>query len=329
MNTYQKILATFTLFAISAALIEALVLSRRQPASFDWGAYWASLGVAVGRRITDFVLLAFAMPGGQWLYEHRLISADVNTWWGVLLLFVGLEFFYYWYHRLSHEVRWFWATHAVHHSPNQMNLSTAYRLGWTSKLAGALVFYLPLCALGYTPQVVIFAYGINLLYQFWVHNQWIPPLGVLEGIFNTPSSHRVHHAANIDYLDANCGGVLVVFDRLFGTYIPESKAVPCRYGWVHPITSHNPFVIALQQWIYLLRDLKGARNVRECFGYLVNPPGWVPEGEGSTTAEMRARVREQMAGKVAGGTAMHLPGASGNDAGYASTLTQNQVNTNF
>lgn len=299
MNSYQTFLAGFTVFAIAAALIEAIVLSRRKPGTYDWGGYWASLGVALGRRVTDLLPLAIAMPGGQWLYEHRLIDADINTWWGIALLFFGLEFCYYWYHRASHEVRWFWATHAVHHSPNTMSLATAYRLGWTGKITGALWFFLPLCALGYAPEVVVFAYGINLLYQFWIHTEWIPRLGFLEGIINTPSSHRVHHAANLDYLDANYGGVLVIFDRLFGTYIPEQKNLPCRYGWVHPQRSNNPFVIALQPWAVLLRDVGSARSLREVMGYLFRPPGWVPAGEGSTTADMRRRAKLDAGGKSA------------------------------
>lgn len=297
MNSFQIALAAFTVFAVAAALVEAIVLSRRNPGTYDWRGYWASLGVALGRRLTDLLPLALVMPGGQWLYEHRLIDADINTWWGVLLLFFGLEFFYYWYHRLSHEVRWFWATHAVHHSPNTMSLATAYRLGWTGKITGQLLFFLPLCAIGYTPELVVFAYGVNLLYQFWIHTEWIPRLGFLEGIFNTPSSHRVHHASNLEYLDANYGGVLVIFDRLFGTYIPERDDVPCRYGWVHPLQSNNVFVIALSPWAALLRDVAGAHSLVEALGYLIKPPGWVPVGEGSTTAEMRRRAGIEAGGK--------------------------------
>ena len=244
MNSYQKGLAAFTLLAVSAALAEAMILSYRKPGAYDWGAYWASLGVAVGRRVTDFLPLWIAMPGGQWLYEHRLIDADLQSWWGLMLLFFGLEFLYYWFHRLSHTVRWFWANHAVHHSPNQMNLSTAYRLG------------------------------------------------ALEGIINTPSAHRVHHAANLEYLDANYGGVLMIFDRLFGTYVPERHELPCRFGWVQPLHSNNIFVIVFCQWVALLRDVRAARSLRDAIGYLWHPPGWVPQGEGMTTVEMRARAAQ-------------------------------------
>lgn len=291
---YQEILTIFTIVAVLAAFAEALVQSRLSSGKYDWSAYWGSMGVAIGRRATDLLPLSIAMPGGAWLYEHRLFNIDLNSWWGMLVLFIGLEFFYYWYHRCSHTIRWFWATHAVHHSPNQMNLSTAYRLGWTSKISLALVFYLPLCAIGFQPQIVFFAYGINLLYQFWIHSDWMPKLGFLEGIINTPSAHRVHHAANLDYLDANYGGVLLVFDRLFGTYLPERDDLPVRYGLVHRLETNNPLKIAFCQWIPLFKDLGRARNAREFFGYLFMPPGWSPDGQGETTAEMRERARQSL-----------------------------------
>jgi hypothetical protein len=133
--------------------------------------------------------------------------------------------------------------------------------------------------------------SLNLLYQFWLHATWIPRLGWLEGILNTPSSHRVHHAANIEYLDANYGGVLIIFDRLFGTYVKERDDLPCRYGLVHPITSYNPLRVESAQWVDLLRDLAGARSVSAILGYLFKPPGWAPHGEGATTAELRARMQ--------------------------------------
>jgi sterol desaturase/sphingolipid hydroxylase (fatty acid hydroxylase superfamily) len=205
----------------------------------------------------------------------------------VLLLFVGLEFFYYWYHRTSHTVRWFWNTHSVHHSPNQLTLAAAYRLGWLGKLSGATIFFTPLALLGFQPTAVLTALFLNLLYQFWLHADWIPRLGVLEYVLNTPSAHRVHHARNPEYLDANFGGVLIVFDRLFGTYVAERADLPCEYGLVTPVTTYNPVRINFQPWIGLARDLAGARSMREVWGFLFGAPGWRPDGRGLTTAELR------------------------------------------
>ena len=177
---------------------------------------------------------AIITPWMAWTWEHRFFTQSLDNVGSILLLFFSLEFFYYWYHRFSHTTRWFWNGHSPHHSPNQLNLSAAYRLGWFGRLTGSTLFFTPLVLLGFTPTVVLSALVLNLLYQFWLHADWFPRLGWLEGIFNTPSNHRVHHARNPEYLDANYGGVLVVFDRLFGTYIPERDDVPCDYGTVTP-----------------------------------------------------------------------------------------------
>ncbi len=204
---------------------------------------------------------SLATPVFVLAYDHRLFTVPIDSMASVLLLFIGLEFFYYWYHRTSHTVRWFWNTHSVHHSPNQFNLAAAYRLGWFGKLTGATVFFAPLSFLGFEPGTVLAALALNLLYQFWIHADWIPTLGVLEYVLNTPSAHRVHHARNPEYLDANFGGVLIVFDRLFGTYVEERADLPCEYGLVHRVTTYNPIRINGEPWLGLIRDLKSARSL--------------------------------------------------------------------
>lgn len=270
------------------ALIEAIVLSRRQ--HYDWGAFGASAFDLVV-RITAKILfpLSLAAPLIRLAYQHRLTTIPLDGWLAILVLFIGQEFCYYWYHRAAHRVRWFWANHAIHHSPNELNLSAAVRVGILSKLTGTGLFFAPLVWLGFNPRIVFIVLSLNLLYQFWIHATWIPKLGWLEGILNTPSAHRVHHAANLDYLDANYGGVLLIFDRMFGTYVPERDDLPCRYGLVHPLTSSNIVRVELVEWSALWRDLKNARSVRAFLGYLFMPPGWNPEGKGTTTEELRAQ----------------------------------------
>ena len=238
-----------------AALAEGMWLSRMRPEGYDWKAWACSLADLAGRRCCASIPYALIAPWLAWAWDHRLFTQSLDSVGSFLLLFVGLEFFYYWYHRSSHTTRWFWAAHSVHHSPNQLNLASAYRLGWFGRMTGATLFFTPLVLLGFTPTVVLTALLLNLLYQFWLHADWIPRLGWLEGIFNTPSNHRVHHARNPEYLDANFGGVLVVFDRLFGTYIAERADVPCDYGTVTPaVSSRNPFVAELRA---LDRSLQG------------------------------------------------------------------------
>ncbi|AZG16458.1 sterol desaturase family protein [Cupriavidus pauculus] len=277
-------------FIVAASLVEAYCLARKarlQGRGYPWHAMGLSLVDMIGRKLMALLPLSLATPIFAYAWQHRLFTVEINSALAVLLLFIGQEFCYYWYHRASHRIRFFWATHAVHHSPNELTLGTAYRLGWTGKLTGTAIFFAPLVFLGVRPEVVLATLSLNLLYQFWLHTTWIPRLGWLEYVFNTPSAHRVHHASNVDYLDANYGGVLIVFDRLFGTYVAERDDEPCRFGLVHPTTTHNPLVNQFEHWISLGKDMLQARRLADAAAYLVMPPGWAPDGQGTTTEALR------------------------------------------
>ena len=290
MNSLDKFLLFVALpFVVVASLLEAFVLARRR--SYDWRASAVSLFDLIARiGVQIFLPLSIATPLIVLAYRHRVGSVPLDGWTALLALFFGQELCYYAFHRAAHRTRWFWCNHAVHHSSNELNLAAAYRIGVLSRLTGSSVFYVPLVWLGFEPRVVFEMLSLNLLYQFWIHATWIPKLGWLEYVLNTPSAHRVHHAANLEYLDANYGGVLIVFDRLFGTYRAERDDVPCRYGLVEPMTGHNPLRIELLQWAWLGRDLLAARSLRALIGHLVMPPGWNPTGPGHTTEERRARA---------------------------------------
>jgi sterol desaturase/sphingolipid hydroxylase (fatty acid hydroxylase superfamily) len=304
----QSALLVFGPFVLVASFLEAVVLSLRSrqqqkanPSAvlerYDWLAMGVSLFDQVGRHVMRLIPVTLATPAFVWAEQNQLYDIEVNTVGAVVGLFFAQEFLYYWYHRTAHRVRFFWANHAVHHSPNQLNLSAAYRLGWFGQFAGAAVFFTPLVWLGFDAEVVLSVVAINLLYQFWIHATWIPKLGCLEYVLNTPSAHRVHHASNLRYLDANYGGVLIIFDRLFGTYIEESRDEPCVYGWTKPVTTYNPLVIEIGPWVALFKDMVSARSPLEALAYLVMPPGWRADGPGETTAELRMR-------------ASHLPAAA-------------------
>lgn len=309
MNGIEK----FLLFGVAPAVVllsvvEGVVLSRR--GGYDWAQFGVSLFDFVLRiGVTLAVPFTIAAPLVDWVWQHRLATIAVDSVASALLLFVSLEFCYYWLHRAGHRVRWFWANHAVHHSPNQLCLAASIRIGAFGKLSGNVVFLLPMLWLGFPLRVVLTALTLNLLYQFWIHATWIPKLGPLEGWLNTPSAHRVHHAANLEYLDANYGGVLVVFDRLFGTYRAERDDLPCRYGWVHPIDSRNPLVVEFAQWIALGRDLLAARSLRALAGTLVMPPGWRADGAHETTEALRARALAAAANAPSPGPPPHPAGA--------------------
>lgn len=290
MDVLFAILKVTVVVVLASSLIEALVLSVRN----GWRSYdWKSAGVSV----VDFLVreyplrfllpLAFWSDAMGWFWQHRLWTLPMDHRSGWVACFVGQEFFYYWYHRAAHRVRWFWCTHAIHHSPNQLNLSAAYRFGWTGRLTGTLAFFMLAPLLGMPPRIVLMLLSLNLLYQFWIHATWIPRLGPLEWILNTPSAHRVHHASNLEYLDGNYGGVLIVFDRLFGTYIAERADTPCRFGLIRTMTSYNLLIVEFHHWGALWRDLRMATSVGDALGYVFKPPGWRPDGSGETTEDLR------------------------------------------
>ena len=277
---------TPTVFALS--LIEAVVLARRQ--RYDWGAFAASAFDLVARIAVGILLpLSIAAPLVVWAVQHRVATWTLDGPLALALLFFGQELCYYGYHRAAHRVRWFWCNHAVHHSPNELNLSAAYRIGIFGKLSGTTLFFVPLIWLGFPPKLVLQTLTFNLLYQFWLHTTWIPKLGWLEGIVNTPSAHRVHHGANPEYLDANYGGVLMLFDRLFGTYRAERDDVPVRYGLVQPLRTSNPLKIEFHEWARLGGDLWRARSLRAAWAALFLPPGWRADAA-VPSAELPARA---------------------------------------
>ena len=260
---------------IAIATLEGLVLALVMRRDYNWRAYGASLADALGRQYLVYTLLplSIAQPLVDLAWRHRLFTVPLDGALSVIVLVIAQDFSYYWFHRASHRVRWFWATHAIHHSSNEFNLAAAYRFGWTGKLTGAAIFYVPMIWLGFAPGPVFIAAGINLLYQFWLHAEWIPKLGWLEYVLNTPSHHRVHHACNAEYLDRNYGGIFIVFDRMFGTFAAERDDRPCHYGLVKPLRSNNPVVIAFHEWAALARDLWRAPTWRARFACLIGPPG--------------------------------------------------------
>ena len=286
------LVAIFVPIVVGLAALEGLVLGFVLKRDYDWRAALASLGDLLGRELIYRVIAyGLAAPVIAWAWTHRIDTIALDNVAAFAALFLGQEFCYYWFHRCAHRVRWYWASHAVHHTPNQLNLSAAYRFGWTGRLTGTTVFYVPLVWLGYPPAAVFMMLSLNLLYQFWLHASWIPKLGWFEYVFNTPSHHRVHHASNPEYRDANYGGVLIVFDRLFGTFVAERADLPCRYGLTTPLHSNNTVWIAFHEWIALIRDLGRARSLRDVIGYLLGPPGWRPRaaaGEAPPQADRSA-----------------------------------------
>ncbi len=282
------------LFALPVffALISAEAIFYRKVLRKDYG--WAvtvsNIAVALGRlgaEATFAIVIAGVYVAA---YQMRLAEIPMDRWESWVALFFAVEFAYYWLHRCSHEIRWMWTQHSVHHSARQITLSVAYRLGWTGLVAGPWLFLIPVCWLGFNPLAVTLMFAANLLYQFWLHTETVPKLGWFESIFNTPSHHRVHHAVNPQYLDRNYGGVLIIWDKLFGTFAREEDGTRNEYGLVRQIDTLNPVKIAFSEWMNLARDLRASRSIGEALGYAFGKPGWSPSGPDRTSAGIRARA---------------------------------------
>jgi alkylglycerol monooxygenase len=244
-------------FAIMIA-IEAWFASRRQPDAYEGKDAWNNIFIG-------FVSVAFGALFGLFIgviylqvYELAPYKFPADAWWSWMVLFFIDDFAYYWFHRISHESRVFWNFHVVHHSSEQYNLSVAVRQSWFSGILH-WVFYAPIMLLGFAPWMFATMHGFNLIYQFWIHTKFIDKLGPLESVLNTPSHHRVHHGVNEIYLDRNYGGVLIIWDRMFGSFVKETE--PPRYGIIKPIKSYNPLWINVHGWAELWTAMKERRTI--------------------------------------------------------------------
>lgn len=210
------------------------------------------------------------MTGGQRIFERH--GRDLGSGWGAAALaLLGWDAIYYWNHRLSHESRWLWAVHVVHHSSERYNLSTALRQPVAEGVTMAVPYGL-LALIGVRPALIEQARALNLIYQFWIHTEVISSIGWLEKVLNTPSHHRVHHGSNQRYLDKNHGSILIVWDKLFGTF--EAEGEPVVYGLTRNIETFNPLRIATHEWVSMARDIAGSKGWADRFGFLLRGPGW-------------------------------------------------------
>jgi sterol desaturase/sphingolipid hydroxylase (fatty acid hydroxylase superfamily) len=236
----------------------------------------ASIGLGIMSRVVEVLTKAFGL--GMYVIVYRqaaLFELDAGSPWVWITALLLYDLAYYWHHRLGHRVAVLWAAHVVHHQSEDYNLSTALRQTGSGWLLGWL-FYLPLAVLGFPPLVVAVVALIDLLYQFWVHTQQIGSLGWFDRWFCAPSNHRVHHAVNERYVDRNYGGILIVWDRLFGTFEPEDPAEPCVYGTRTPLRSFDPLWANLEVYAALFRDAWHARRWSDKLRVFLMPPAWRP-----------------------------------------------------
>jgi len=267
----QLAIPAFILLMVVEAIADALM--RRE--LYEPKDTAASLTMGIGNVVVGLVSKGMVFALFTWVHKFALFQLGYQRWVWVLAFFAD-DFSYYWFHRTSHECRFFWASHVVHHSSQHYNLSTALRQTWTGGFFG-FVFWLWMPLLGFQPIMIFTMQAVSLLYQFWVHTEFVQRLGLLELVMNTPSHHRVHHATNSQYIDRNHAGILIIWDRMFGSFEPEDEH--CTYGLTTNINTFNPLRIAFHEWIAIGHDLRTARTWRERLVAVFGNPGAIKHKE--------------------------------------------------
>lgn len=267
-NLYYLAIPYFLL----AMAYEIVVLRSAKAAhlkGYEWRDSITSMSLGVFNLVMRALFAVVTIYVSFAVYHYKLLDLSPMLWWTWPLLWLAEDFTFYWYHRASHRIRFMWADHVNHHSSQHYNLSTALRQP-VIEMAWVWVLWLPLVWIGFHPVAVALMAGLNLLYQFWIHTESVRSTGIFERFMNTPSHHRVHHGSNPEYIDKNYGGWLIVWDKLFGTFTPET--VPVRYGLVHNISTFNPFKVVTHEWAYLLRQSWNAKGWRNKLAWTFGPP---------------------------------------------------------
>ena len=279
-----------TVFAIpvfiALIIIEVVINAKKNLNLYKFKDSSANITMGLGSVVIGLLTKTFAFFVFLWIYQFRLFEIP-NTWWMWGLLLLADDVTFYWYHRLAHQIRFFWAAHVQHHSSEHMNFSVALRQSWGEPFIKFL-FYIWLPFIGFNPVYILIMQAISLVYQFFPHTKLVGKLGPIEWIFNTPSHHRVHHATQVQYLDKNHAGILIIWDRMFGTFQKEIE-VPI-YGITENINSFSPLKIASHEYISLWQDIRRSKKLSDKIKYLINPPGWSHDGENRTSKELQRQL---------------------------------------
>lgn len=251
-------------------LIEIVINSYDHRDLYETKDTFSSLAMGIGNVVIGIWAKILVFGTYYLIYQFRLFTLGWE-WYIWIAAFFADDISYYWFHRKSHEIRFFWASHVVHHSSQKYNLSTALRQTWTGNLTGAFLFWVWMPILGFHPVMVMTLQAASLIYQFWIHTETINKLPrAIEYIFNTPSHHRVHHGSNPEYIDKNHAGVLIIWDRMFGTFQPELFRP--TYGLTKNINTYNPIRIAFHEWSDIWRDIRQSKTIKEAIRCTFGPP---------------------------------------------------------
>lgn len=281
-------------FFIAAILVEFLWIAiKGRGGRYETRDAVTSLIMGAG-SVASGILLGF-IAYGFFMFLWRITPLDLGTSIPIIILcFVLDDLRYYWVHRFGHRIRWVWASHVNHHSSQHYNLTTALRQTWTGTFTFMMIVRAPLILLGFHPALVLFCGGLNLIYQFWIHTEAIGKMPRwFEAVMNTPSHHRVHHGRNARYLDCNYAGVFIIWDKMFGTFVPEQASEKVDYGLVHNIATFNPLRVAFHEWLGIFQDMtQSGLTLRERLSYAFAPPGYSHDGSRDTSEQIKAKHLE-------------------------------------
>ena len=275
--TVNEVYAIGAPIIIAVILVEAFISNIKNKGLYNQGDTLCTIGLLTGNILMSFSVKGTILAFHFFLYNFRVIdlASLIPLWVMWVLTFIFIDLIFYIYHRLSHRVRFLWAVHMSHHSSEEMNFAVSFRQAWFGPIS-KVPFFMLMPILGFDPTIIAVAGVISTLWGIVGHTQIINKLGPLEHVFNTPSHHRVHHGANPEYIDKNYGNLLIIWDKMFGTFEPEQK--PVTFGLVNNVNTYNPLKITFMGWIAMLKDMKNSDSYRDSLRILFGPPNTKTRG---------------------------------------------------
>ncbi|WP_430429972.1 sterol desaturase family protein [Parasphingorhabdus sp.] len=264
----------------------------------DWKDNGVSMFMGLVSAVTNGATAFISVAALFWVQQFQLYAIPLSIT-ALLVCFLLDDMRYYWHHRVAHRCRWVWAMHVTHHSSTQFNFSVSLRQGWTKHFTGTAMFKMPLVLIGFDPILVLFCGVINPTYQFFLHTELVNKMPRwFEAVFNTPSHHRVHHGRNPQYLDANYAGTLIIWDKIFGTFVAEDEADRVDYGLVKNLETLNPITIIFHEYWGIAKDVsQRGLSIWQRILYVLAPPGWSHDGSRQSSAEIKrehAKAQEEL-----------------------------------
>jgi sterol desaturase/sphingolipid hydroxylase (fatty acid hydroxylase superfamily) len=284
------ILTTTPIFAIVIGL-EMWYSHKHQRHLYSAKGTLSNVYLTVLNMGLDVVMRTVCLFILNYFFQFRFVDQYTNVFVYWTLLFFAEDIMYYWLHRIDHYCRFFWAVHVTHHNSEEYNLTVGFRSSVFQPLY-RFVYFIPLSLLGFKGIDIMFIYSATQIFGILVHTQTIGKLGFLEYFMVTPSHHRVHHASNVRYLDKNMGMVLIIWDKLFGTFQKEEDNDPVKYGLTTNIKTYHPGKMVFHEWINIFKDLKKKCSIKDKLLYVFGPPGWSHDGSTKTSSQLRAELKD-------------------------------------